>query len=344
MSYLNTDMMDYSEIGPLYPATIPPTASFVLLPDDCLRSILVHVSTVADRNAFSLVSRRFRAIEAHEREELFIGNGLHPVTSALHKLCNRFSSLQRIHIDYSEWTSKMGPQMSDSGLQALSDTCRCLKSLTLRFCCYLTDAGVSQLSAAPNLRFLSLIFVPGVTGRGLLSIVSSCQLTGLHIEACSGIRSSEWLDFLGRNAEVTDPKMTRENWRESEIPVHGKFCGDHAGSRLRYLGVVKCRGIGEGDLAKLGAAWDWIESLHFEQVESPREVLVAPVRDLDKVTSRMSNVRSLRLVGCSKEDGKGLMQLLPRCVGLENLFLHNCGVVKEEMLLNLRNLITSEIK
>ena len=175
--------LDMVALRPIPPATIPPTLSFVLLPDDCLRSILVHVSTVADRNAFSLVSRRFRAVEAHEREELFVGNGLHPVTSALHKLCNCFSSLQRIHIDYSEWTSEMGPQMSDSGLQALSNACRCLNSLTLRFCCFLIDAGISQLSAAPNLRFLTLIFVAGVTGRGLLLIVSSCQLLGLHIEA-----------------------------------------------------------------------------------------------------------------------------------------------------------------
>ena len=334
--------MEQTETEQLWTITIPPTTSIDLLPDDCLRSIIVHISCVADRNAFSLVNRRFRAVEAKERENLFIGNGVHPITAALHKLCNRFSSLQRIHIDYSEWTSKMGPQMSDSSLQALTNACPCLKSLTLRFCCFLTDAGVANLSAAPNLRSLSLIFIPSLTGRGLLSIVSSCPLNSLHIESCSGIRSTEWLDFLGRNAGATDPEMTGS--RSSEKIACGNKLEVHAGSRLCHLAVVKCRGIGQGDLAKLGAAWCWLESLHFEQNESPREFLVAPVRELERVMSRIPNIRSLRLVGCSKEGGKGLLQLLPRCVGLEELFLQDCGMVKKDVLLSLQNLVTSDIQ
>eukprot|EP00850_Spirogloea_muscicola_P017727 SM000155S01656 [mRNA] locus=s155:173564:182998:- [translate_table: standard] len=205
---------------------------------------------------------------------------LHPAAEALPRLCARYSGLAAVAIDYGGWSSADGPQVDDAGLLTVATYCRNLQEVSLSYCVYVTDAGVAHLSSCPLLATLRLNFMPGVSGRGLLSVVSRCRaLLRLHIEQCMSVRSAEWLEFLGRN-------------RRS----------------LRQLGMVRCRGLGEDDLARLGRGWEELEELDYALDAYMRSVCVPSVLRLD----------------CGRTNaGESTLQTIAHCPHLLQLHLSN---------------------
>lgn len=270
------------------------------IPDDCLLSILDKVS---DKNSFSVTCKRFLELDNKGRRYIRLGTGLHPANEALHKICSRFTFVETIHINYLGWASSLGAQIGDSGLQIIANKCQNLRNLSLSFCGFITDAGLASLSAAKALKSLTLNFTPGVLGWGLLSVVIGCDLEQLHVERCLKLRSLEWLEVVGRKG------------------------------LLKRLTVSNCRGIGEGDLAKLGAGWNSLEELTFEQDVHTKEALLYPVESFPGIVPlQFSSLKVLRLVNCPRTRGEGLAQVLLSCKGLEELSLFSCpGILDDDI-------------
>lgn len=273
------------------------------LPDAVVSEILRRIDKTADRNAFSMVSRRLCSIEADQRDFLRVGCGLHPAAEALTSLCIRFPNLTRIEIVYSGWMSNMGKQLDNQGLVILSSHCPKLVDLTLSFCSFVDDTGFGYLAFCKSLRALKLNFIPGISSNGLLSVVVGCKnLSALQLSRCMKVSSVEWLEYIGR---------------------HGN---------LDFLSIKNCRGLGQDDLVMLGPGWKKLRHLEFELDTNYRYWKVYgqwAVSKWKKQELYCDSLRELRLVNCSLDPGRPLSYVLGRCEALENLTLDMCSGVED---------------
>ncbi|KAI9112880.1 hypothetical protein K1719_016197 [Acacia pycnantha] len=97
--------------------------------------------------------------------EHLVGCGMDPANDALTSLCNRFISLSKVEITYSNWMSKLGKQLDDQGLLTLAYQCPSLSDLTLSYYKFINDVGLRYLAAScSKLSSLMLNFTPRITG------------------------------------------------------------------------------------------------------------------------------------------------------------------------------------
>ncbi|PWA76008.1 RNI-like superfamily protein [Artemisia annua] len=268
------------------------------LPDQLIWEIFSKITKTVDRNSVSLACKRFHNLENEQRKHLRVGCGLNPANEALNALCNRFPNLNKVEITYSGWMSKLGQQLEDPGLSILSNTCPFLAHLTLSYCTFITDAGLSSLSSCSNLSSLKLNFTPRITGCGIFSIVVSCKnLKTLHIIRCLNLNNLEWLECLGRLETLED------------------------------LWIKNCRGIGEGALVKLGPTWSNIKRLQFEVDSNYRYMKLYDRLAVDlwqKQWVPCENMLELSLINCMISPGRGVACILDKCKNLEKIHLDMC--------------------
>ncbi|CDO98199.1 unnamed protein product [Coffea canephora] len=268
------------------------------LPDQLLWEILDRIKKTADRNSVSLTCRRLHKVDSEQRKFIRVGCGLDPATESLASVCNRFPYLERVEIIYSGWMSKLGKQLDDQGLGVLSSNCSLLKDLTLSYCTFITDAGLSSLASCSKLSALKLNFAPRVTGCGILSLVMGCKkLAVLHLVRCLNISSVEWLEYLGKLETLED------------------------------LCIKNCRAIGEGDLIKLGPSWRKLKQLQFEVDANYRYMKFYDRLAIDRWQKQWipcSSMLELSLVNCIISPGRGLACVLGKCSNLEKIHLDMC--------------------
>lgn len=268
------------------------------LPDHLLWVIFSRLYRSADLNSISLVSTRFYELERKCRLALKVKCGLHPVDFALSSLCSRFSNLSKIEVDYAGWMAKYGKQMNDDGLKIIATLCPGLRELGLRFCTYITDVGLGILAFCKGLQAVKLNIVPRITGRGLLSLVTGCKnLSLLHLTLCPHVNSAEWLYFLGRLERIED------------------------------LAIRQCKGISEGDLARLGHAWSRVRKFQFQVDVNHRYMKTYGLLSLDGWHVQDINCEALQeltLVNCLISPNPGLGCVLPKCRYLVSLHLDMC--------------------
>ncbi|XP_010244862.1 PREDICTED: F-box/LRR-repeat protein 14-like [Nelumbo nucifera] len=274
------------------------------LPDHLVWEILDRLKETVDRNSTSLACKRLHKFEREQREVLKVGLGLHPVNEALTSLCNRFTNLKKVEINYNDYWSELGKQMDDQGLLILSQYCPSLVDLTLSHCNSITDAGVRHLASCRKLVAFRLDYTSRITGRGLFFLVVGCKnIATLHLTRCSNVNSVEWLEYLGMLGTLED------------------------------LSIKNCKAIREGYLNKLGPGWQKLKRLQFEADFSS-----ANVNDLDVWKGNWiscENLRELSLVNCIVSPGRGLSWLLDNCRALEKLYLHMCIGVRDSDIVNL---------
>ncbi|KAK1316969.1 F-box/LRR-repeat protein 14 [Acorus calamus] len=266
------------------------------LPYPLVVDILGRLRKASDRNSVSLTCKRILAIDNEHRQSIRVGCRLQSAYEALTSLCVRFPNLQTVEIDYSGWTSVLGKQLDDQGLNILACHCPSLTNLTLSFCTYITDVGLAHLASCSNLRSLKLNFIPGISGRGMLSLVVGCKdLLNLSLVRCLNVRSFEWLEYLG------------------------KF------GNLEELFIKNCRAIGEGDLIKLGPGWMKLKRLEFKMDCDFRYA-----KAYDKLVAlRCESLRELSLVNCIISPGRGLSCMLGMCEALEKVHLDMCNGITD---------------
>ncbi|XP_076939724.1 F-box/LRR-repeat protein 14-like [Bidens hawaiensis] len=268
------------------------------LPDQLIWEIFSRIDKTNDRNSVSLACKRFHNLDNEQREHLRVGCGLNPANEALTSLCQRFPNLTKVEITYSGWMSKSGKQLEDPGLSILSNICPFLTDLTLSYCTFITDAGLSSLASCAKLLSLKLNFTPRITGSGLFSIVSGCKdLKKIHIIRCLNISNLEWLECLGRQETLQD------------------IC------------IKNCRGIGEGALVKLGPTWRNMKRLQFEVDSNYRYMKLYDRLAVDKWQNQWvlcENMAELTLTNCMISPGRGLACILDKCKNLEKVHLDMC--------------------
>ncbi|KAF5739051.1 F-box family protein [Tripterygium wilfordii] len=268
------------------------------LSDHLVWEIMNRVKKTVDRNSASLVCKRLYKLEKEQRDFLRVGCGLNPATEALTSLCIRFPNLVKVEIVYSGWMSKLGKQLDDQGLLILSNNCPSLTDLTLSYCTFITDKGLSHLASCSKLSALKLNFTPRVSGWGILSLVLGCKnLSILHLNRCLNVTSTEWLEHL----------------RKLES--------------LEELSIKNCRAIGEGDLIKLGPSWQKLKRLQFEVDANYRYMKVYGRLGVDRWQNKWvpcENMLELSLVNCIISPGRGLAWVLGKCKNLEKIHLEMC--------------------
>uniref|UniRef100_A0A1D1ZGE1 F-box/LRR-repeat protein 14 n=1 Tax=Anthurium amnicola TaxID=1678845 RepID=A0A1D1ZGE1_9ARAE len=277
------------------------------VPEHLLLEILRRIDDTADRNSTSLVCKRFHSAEGEQRGSLRTGCGLHPATEALASLCTRFPNLSKLEIDYSGWMSHLGKQLDDRGLLVLPSHCPLLEDLTLSFCSFITDAGLGHLSSCRNLRSLKLNFAPSISSNGLLTVVVGCKkLSTLHLSRCMKVKSSEWLEYLGKFGVLED------------------------------LTIRNCRAIGEADVMRLGSGWRRLRRLELEVDANYRDLkthnqLPANRQLIQHIVC--DSLEELRLVNCAFPYRVGLSCVLGSCKMLEKLCLDRCcGLMDRDMI------------
>lgn len=270
------------------------------LPDQLVWEIFGRIKTTVDRNSVSLACKRFHKLDNEQRKSLSVGCGLDPANEALTSLCYRFLNLKKIEIIYSGWMSKLGKQLNDQGLHILSNNCPFLNDLTLSYCSFISDTGISYIASCSKLSALRLNFTPRVTGCGILSLVMGCKsLKVLHLIRCLNVSSVEWLEYLGKLETLED------------------------------LCIKNCRAIGEGDLIKLGPTWQKIKRLQFEVDANHRyrNVKIYDQFAVDRWQKQCipcENMLELCLVNCIISPGRGLACVLGKCKNLEKIHLDMC--------------------
>ncbi|KAL3681717.1 hypothetical protein R1sor_024673 [Riccia sorocarpa] len=290
------------------------------VPEDILAHILLRLKNVKDRNMAATVCRRWFYLDRVFRRELSVGCGMDPPEAAIGALTARFTNLSKLEISYSGWNSNMGKQVDDKTLEILSQNCLQLTDLTLNFCGFITDTGMGNLTLCKQLKSVRLNFLPCVTGRGLLSLVTGCRyLTRFHVEWLMGVRTVEWLEFIGRKGNIVS------------------------------LAVKNCRCVGDYELGKLGRrGWQNLREFHF--VVDLRHGLAGNVfghngreasllnawRMLDgSQESCCPNLEVLHLARTLSASGTGLNWLLSQCPSLRQLHLDTCIGLEDEDLVSL---------
>ncbi|XP_021738454.1 F-box/LRR-repeat protein 14-like [Chenopodium quinoa] len=279
------------------------------LPDALIWDILSRISRTEDRNSLSLACKRLLELENEQRLFLRVGCGLNPANKALNTLCNRFPNLMKVEIVYSGWMSKLGKQLDDQGLLALSNSCPSLADLTLSHCTFITDAGIGYLGSCSVLSSLKLIFTPRITGCGILSVVVGCKnLSVLHLIRCLNISSAGWLEYLGKL------------------------------EKIQYLVIKNCRAIGEGDLVKLGYSWRNLKLLQFEVDANYRYMKLYDRIAVDRWQKQLIpcvNIKELSLINCIIMPGRGLACVLDKCSNLEKIHLDMCVGLRDADIVGL---------
>ncbi|CBI36455.3 unnamed protein product, partial [Vitis vinifera] len=262
------------------------------LPEQLLWEILGRINKTVDRNSASLACKRFHKVDNEQRRSLRVGCGLNPANEALTSLCNRFPNLVKVEITYSGWMSKSGKQLDDQGLLILSVLCPSLTDVTLSYCTFITDVGLSHLASCSKLSALKLNFTPRITGCGILSLVVGCKkLTVLHLIRCLNVSSVEWLEYLGKLETLEDLSIKNcraigeavDRWQKQLVPCEN----------MLELSLVNCIISPGRGLACLLEKCKNLEKIRLD--------MCVGVRDCDIVglAQKSSNLRSISLRGPS---------------------------------------------
>ncbi|KAL7099635.1 hypothetical protein ACP275_09G097300 [Erythranthe tilingii] len=279
------------------------------LPEQVAWEILNRIKATTDKNSVSLSCKRLHKLDNEQRKSIRIGCGLNPANEALISLCTRFRNLEKIEISYSGWMSKLGQQLNDKGLDNLSATCPLLTHLTLSYCTFITDSGLTHLASCSRLSSLKLIFTPRISGFGVLSVVVGCRnLSTLHLIRCLNIATTEWLEYLGKLETLED------------------------------LCIKNCRAIGEGDLIKLGPTWNKLNKLQFEVDANYRYMKMynrLAVDHWQKQCVPCDSMIELKLVNSIISPARGLACVLVQCKNLEKIHLDMCVGLKDSDIVGL---------
>ncbi|KAL0369876.1 UNVERIFIED_CONTAM: F-box/LRR-repeat protein 12 [Sesamum angustifolium] len=256
-----------------------PFTSIVQLPDDCLYFIFQRLESSNDRESFGLTCHRWLHIQNSSRRSLQFQcsfTQLNPTslsrpsttinTFHLYRLLCRFPQLQSLSLsgcielpdsDHGfsfvaggcpllTIISLYGCNVTDIGLESLSQSCSTLKDVNLSFCSLISDHGIRAISPfSHHLRSVNISYCRNVTGVGF----QGCSQTLAYLEA-----DSCKLEPEGISAIVSGGGLEYLNISKLKSCIHGISGWESIGSKCRNLErlhVNRCRNLSDQGLQAL---------------------------------------------------------------------------------------------
>ncbi|GKU85623.1 hypothetical protein SLEP1_g262 [Rubroshorea leprosula] len=288
------------------------------LPDELIEEIFQRVDSKSDRDACSLVCKRWLGLERLSRTTLRIGASSCP-DLFVNLLASRFPNVKTVHIDerlaislpvhlgkrrgrdktkltprrlhYSDEKSEEGDfesvSLTDNGLTALADEFVKLEKLSLIWCSDISSFGLTSFAQkCASLRSLDLQGCY-IGDQGLAAVGKCCQqLQDLNLRFCEGLSDRGLIDLaIG--------------------------CGES----LKSLGVAACAKITDISLEAVGSNCKFLEtlSLDSEYIHNKGVMAVAQGCNLLKVLK----------IQCSNVTDDTLTAVATSCLSLELLALYS---------------------
>ncbi|KAF6161502.1 hypothetical protein GIB67_009381 [Kingdonia uniflora] len=140
------------------------------LPDECVAIVFTKLGC-QDRNASSLVCKRWRLIDSNSRHHLVLLARSHLSPSLYTLLYSRFSSVSILSLK----CSRRFASIDDNAFSCIPTFLTCLKKLKLKGCVDISGEGLHAFSLHKPIHLVKLTFVSCSFGpRGLNSILSNC--------------------------------------------------------------------------------------------------------------------------------------------------------------------------
>lgn len=199
---------------------------FDLLDENLMLNILDNIEDIVDRQAWSLVCRRFLEMESRSRKSVKLLR-----VDVLEEILNRYTEVESIDLscclevndDALEVVGNVAghrlksiclakiTQFSDVGLVRLLSKCPLLRELDLSYCSYISDNGIVGVAQLKNLQVLKLENCRNITDVGLGSIAAGCKaLRHLSLRWCLGVTDAgiSLLSFNCKHLETLDLSYT----------------------------------------------------------------------------------------------------------------------------------------
>lgn len=129
-------------------------------------------------------------------------------------------------------------KVTDASLKALVDNCPKLQAISC-MSCDLTDVGVGYLSKAPDLQFMEVSNIKGLTNKCIMKVVGSCpKLECINVSLCTSI-NDECVDYIARHAKsLKSIYLVSCNLTDSALMSLGTHC-----KTIETVDVGWCKGI-----------------------------------------------------------------------------------------------------
>ncbi|URD76168.1 LRR [Musa troglodytarum] len=288
------------------------------LPDELIMEIFRHVEAKSDRDACSMVCRKWRRLERACRRTIRIGAS-GTADQLVDLVVGRFTGLRNVFIDERLPVTTVQPQrslpskrkrhtlpkanhateeiymeneleqfcLSDAGLALLAKSCKGLEKLSFIWCSSITSLGLTTV--AENCKFLKSVDLQGcyVGDKGLIALGQNCkQLEDLNLRFCEGLTDTGVVGFA-----------------------------QSSGSSLKSLGIAACAWISDVSLQAVASHCKFLENLSLDS-ELMRNTGVV------SVAQGCRSLKALKLQ-CVNISDESLQAVGSYCSSLEQLALYS---------------------
>ncbi|KAL2529871.1 F-box/LRR-repeat protein 4 [Forsythia ovata] len=292
-----------------------------LLPDELMVEIFRYLESNENRQAASLVCKRWLALVRLSRDTVRIG--FSASTDALvQRLIDRFVNVRDVTIEDFPFTSLA----LKNGGACLLDQCPLIgngksKDNGMRKCC-LSDSGLAAVGDGfTKLERLRLIWCPNVTHLGLISIAKKCKLLKyLDLQECCV--EDKGLAAIGEYCtRLEDLNLRRcKNLTDTGLVQLAFGCG----RTLKSLGLAACRSLTDVSLEAVGFHCGSLESLSLDSEFIHNKGLIS-------VANGCRLLKSLKLQ-CGNIEDEAMQAVGNFCLLLELLALYSCGKLTDKSL------------
>ncbi|KAH7441850.1 hypothetical protein KP509_03G058400 [Ceratopteris richardii] len=265
--------------------------------DDVLRTILSKLPAQSDKDACSLVCKRWLRVQSMERQRLCARAGIH----MLERIALRFTHL--VNLDFTQSTSRsFFPGVGDKDLLIVASNFPLLEKINLCLCKGVTDSGLEALgSGTSTLRSVDLTDCVRITDKGIEALAQGCsQLQVLRLSGCKLV-TDKALESLGKFSKQL-----------AELNIQRCIKVTDTGTSFLFQG---CKSLNTLDLSMCTK----IASL-----------------GLQRFSGLALALRNVNFCGCSKIENEAI-KVLSGCASLEQVRLNGCRMVTDEGIIELLN-------
>ncbi|CAN6485477.1 unnamed protein product [Victoria cruziana] len=305
-----------SSVSPSCSATTPPATDgestnadhTLLLPDECLATIFSKLGC-EDRNASSLVCRRWKNVESKCRQRLIL-RARSDLSPFLPHLLLRFENVSTLALK----CSRKLISLDDRALVRIASGLPRLKKLKLKGCVEITDDGLRSfsLSCSPSLKKFSCGSC-GFGVRGLNWVVSNCK--GLEDLSVKRLRKLN----LQSQAQAVNMELENGLQRLCLKDLHnGRLFSPLIRSSKRLRTLIVCRSSGD---------WDRIFEESADALTELTELQIDNVQMGDWGLSAVAKCRSLEVLFISRAtdcSDAGISAVANGCRKLRKIHLDGC--------------------
>ncbi|KAL8516494.1 hypothetical protein ACS0TY_014950 [Phlomoides rotata] len=203
--------------------------------------------------------------------------------------------------------------ITDSGLETLSQFCSSLKHVNLSYCSLISDRGIRALSEnCQNLQAMNISHCRSIDGVGF----QGCSRTLTFLEADSCKFEPEGLPAIFSGGGLTYLNISNLSWC---IRGHGFEAIDMRSiCNLRILNFRLCRTIGDEAVVKIAEGCPFLEEWNLSLCHDISRV------GWEAIGAHCSSLERLHVNRCRNLCDGGLQAVRDGCKRLERLYLGRC--------------------